>query len=1526
MAAGGRIAIEVEPDLKGFNSKLEGGLRGAVGTAAKVGGLIGVSLGAGVAFQKVIQLGNDFTTSLNTMQAVSSANAAQMDQVRERAKALGNDASLANTSASDAAAAMTELAKGGFNVEQSMDAAKGSLQLAAAAQIDAASAAEIQAKTLNTFGLQAKDAGMVADVLANTANAASGEITDFAYGMSQSGLVANSLGVSLQDTATTLGLFANKGLEGSDAGTSLKSMLIALSSPSKQQAAAFAELGVNAFDAEGKFLGMRTVTDQLTDAQKRMTTEQFNSAAATAFGTDAVRGAAAVAAGGVAAWDDMSEAVARSGGAAQLADAQMQGLPGALATVQNATENLALEVYDLIDGPLESFAKGAAEKITAATPGMIDGLKNASAVAAEFGGSLKPVAGLVGDVGSAVADLPVPVLAALGAITALKFTGLEGLAKSTGGTLLTNMRSFNEEVRLQQSLAQMSGQQVGYLGGAFGTLNSKSGGIKGILTGITGALGGPVGIGLSLTAAVAGLALGNLAEDHARAAQQAREQEAAERALGETLDAQTGKITEATRARIAEEGREGGYLDRMKSYGMATSDYVDSVQGDPAAYERIAKTAREHAVQGIGDRRMQAFSDAGIGRDELLSGLLGEGDNFDALNEKIKTFNDRQAALASARMPFQAALPELDALKGKMDAVDESAVTLTQHINEQRGALDNQREGVLADNEALNNRLPVTERLREAMKQYGAAVESVPDEKTVVVKPETAEAEQKLLALKSQGFGVDKALDGTIKITAQSDEAQAKLREMIGLVEILSKTKAIPHIGADRTEFDMNEQQARNLLAKLSTAEATPGVDLIRNKLEEGKRITLADLQELSRTTADPRVIALITDALGGIKTVETGLNGLTANPHTVTVAANTDPATLKVDEWIRNNSSRSIAVGVYGQMLGTAPASGPSDLAGLLLPGGLANGGRLPAFAGGGRMPPRSVVDDIYAVTPGGVPIAMVNGDEWVINDESSEEYDRELAMINAGTFPKLPGFENGGRIAAQRTHAGLAPEAGKPYGYGQVGTPSWDCSSYSGLAYALLKGLDTAVRWYTTESNFLGLGFRPGMGPSSALNIGVHNGGGGPNSHMTSMLDGVPFESNSEGVQYGNGASRPDDQQYEKQYHLPASAFNPPGDSSGSGAGFGVYGRESKKATWTEKDELSLESARIAITQAQEVRDRTNANGKKSQADRDQADSKVRRAEERVRALEAKKRAAETGANATAAPPAPELTTSFTDKQIRLKELQWSIDEADQKRNEVYDDPDATDKDRERADIDLVRAMNALAAEQKEQRGDSKTVGDIVGTAFKDAAVETLSGTLDFFGVSSSKLMSLQASDVGGMVPPSFTEAEIARQGPEVPGTPEWAKSVIDQFKLPLPANTMPQALLAPVATPGTQEWADEIRERMKIPTFLRDIGGALPDGAAALNLSGQTEWVQTAADRRRYEVDMRDLAALRAQSATSGVASSELGSMLSELKRIADRPSGPLVNIEQMNAHNADDAARAAGREALRVVRSESFDGGW
>ena len=165
--AGGRIDVEVAADLSEFNSQFEEGLEGAGDAASNFAGKIAGALaltGAAVSFASVIDLGNEFTRTLNSMSGVSGATAAQMDVVKQKAMELGTDVELSATSANDAAAAMTELAKGGFSVDQSMEAAKGTLQLAAAAQIDAAEAATIQSQALQAFGLDADYAATGADV------------------------------------------------------------------------------------------------------------------------------------------------------------------------------------------------------------------------------------------------------------------------------------------------------------------------------------------------------------------------------------------------------------------------------------------------------------------------------------------------------------------------------------------------------------------------------------------------------------------------------------------------------------------------------------------------------------------------------------------------------------------------------------------------------------------------------------------------------------------------------------------------------------------------------------------------------------------------------------------------------------------------------------------------------------------------------------------------------------------------------------------------------------------------------------------------------------------------------------------------------------------------------------------------------------------------------------------------------------------------------------------------------------------
>lgn len=358
----------MEPDLRGFPGKLSSGLNASTGVASAAGRAIGLAVAAGAAaaavgLKQVISIGIDYQNSLNTLQAVTGATADQMSRAGQVAKELGSDMSLPATSAVDAAAAMTELAKGGLSVDQAMTAAKGTLQLAAAAQIDAASAAQIQSQALNTFALSADDAGHVADVLANAANSAAGEITDFAAALQAGGSVASQFGLSIDETATALALFANNGIIGSDAGTLLKSSLLALTDTGKPAQRAISDLGLAVFDAKGEFVGFPAIFEQLRVASQNMTQEQYATATSVLFGSDAVRLAGIAAKSTGTTWDEMAVKIGRAGGASEVAAAKTKGLGGAVEGLKSQLETAALAIFDAIDEPLENLVRGAAEAI-----------------------------------------------------------------------------------------------------------------------------------------------------------------------------------------------------------------------------------------------------------------------------------------------------------------------------------------------------------------------------------------------------------------------------------------------------------------------------------------------------------------------------------------------------------------------------------------------------------------------------------------------------------------------------------------------------------------------------------------------------------------------------------------------------------------------------------------------------------------------------------------------------------------------------------------------------------------------------------------------------------------------------------------------------------------------------------------------------------------------------------------------------------------------------------------------------------
>lgn len=404
------IAAQGDKAGKDFGQRFSAGAKTALAAVGLAGGIAGLAS----QFKQVMSVGMDWTNNMNTLTAVTGASATELKRAGDAARALGNDISLPATSANDAAAAMTELAKGGFTVQQSMDAAKGSLQLAAAAGISATDAATIQSQALQAFGLNADQAGKMSDTLANAANASSAEITDVAQAMQQAGTVANQFGLSAEDTASAIALLANNGIKGSDAGTLLKSSLLALTDQGKPAQEAIDTLGLTVYDAQGKFVGLHTLYGQLGDAAKRLTPEQYQAATATLFGSDAMRIAGVAAKDGSKSYDNMRTAIDRQGAAADVAAAKTKGLPGAWERFKNTLESLQLQAYDKLEGPLTKLIDGVAkvpDKLSelARNPQVQSLIEQTKSAFGSLGDSLKGAAPALGNIATSLGKAAVTI-------------------------------------------------------------------------------------------------------------------------------------------------------------------------------------------------------------------------------------------------------------------------------------------------------------------------------------------------------------------------------------------------------------------------------------------------------------------------------------------------------------------------------------------------------------------------------------------------------------------------------------------------------------------------------------------------------------------------------------------------------------------------------------------------------------------------------------------------------------------------------------------------------------------------------------------------------------------------------------------------------------------------------------------------------------------------------------------------------------------------------------------------------------
>lgn len=404
-----KIKVSME-EIKGKDGKLnwEGLKKGGSATKALGEGItdLGRSMTLGLTVPIVAAGGAatsvaaNFDDAMSQVQGALGGASADMDGLRNLALQLGADTVF---SATESAQAMVELAKGGLTEAQIKGGAlAASMDLAAAGQLNLADAAATTVQMMGSFGLGAGDATRIANALAGAANASSADVSDLTQAMSQCSAQASLAGWSLEDTAAALALFADHGVKGSDAGTSLKTMLQRLAAPTDQAAEAIAAYGLNIRDSNGKMKDISGIADELTGKLGGLSDAERDAALQTIFGSDASRAAAILMQSGSEGLAKYIAATNDATAAETMANAQKGELSWALENMGGAVESASI-AFGTALAPAITAVAGVIGNVAEAFASLPAGVQTGIAVVLALVAALGP---LLMVIGSVVAALP----------------------------------------------------------------------------------------------------------------------------------------------------------------------------------------------------------------------------------------------------------------------------------------------------------------------------------------------------------------------------------------------------------------------------------------------------------------------------------------------------------------------------------------------------------------------------------------------------------------------------------------------------------------------------------------------------------------------------------------------------------------------------------------------------------------------------------------------------------------------------------------------------------------------------------------------------------------------------------------------------------------------------------------------------------------------------------------------------------------------------------------------------------------
>lgn len=380
-------------------------------------------LGAGA-----IKVGVDFESAMSNVSAISGATGEELEKLSEKAKEMGANTS---KSATESADAMSYMALAGWDSTQIISGIEPVLRLAEAGNLDLARASDLVTDSMSALGLEVSELPQFLDKVAKSSATSNTSIDQLMEAFLIVGGKANSLGVDLDELSTVLGVMANRGIKGAEAGRGLSAILTNLTAPTGQAKEALADLGLTAFDKQGNFIGLENVIKNLSRSTENLTQEEKNLYLSQIAGKEHAKTLNAIMASLTEEYEGLKQGINSADGAlSKMANTMQDNTKGGFTKLKSQLEGLGIQFSEHLLPHINRLIEGLS-KLLDWFGGLDEGTQktivNMGLLAIGLGGTLKAVGGLSQGIGGIIGIIGkvVPVINSL--------TG--GIGALTGGAI-----------------------------------------------------------------------------------------------------------------------------------------------------------------------------------------------------------------------------------------------------------------------------------------------------------------------------------------------------------------------------------------------------------------------------------------------------------------------------------------------------------------------------------------------------------------------------------------------------------------------------------------------------------------------------------------------------------------------------------------------------------------------------------------------------------------------------------------------------------------------------------------------------------------------------------------------------------------------------------------------------------------------------------------------------------------------------------------------------------------------------------